>query len=120
MSLEKIMRMLGLRRREEAEAYAFMAMSDPSPGMIDLFSDLEENEVIMLSMFETIAKRYNIPWIKEWKDSYLRLKVSLHRAGRREFVQMVARGRAAEYPARPFILRRFLRRGEREQTMEVV
>ena len=115
--IDKIMRLLGIRRREEAEAYAFQAMADPSPEIIDLFSDVDEIDVLRLSLMDVVAKRYGLNWLQDWKNAELRLRVSLNRAGRREFVQMVARGRSAEQPARPWFLSRLLRRKQEEVSM---
>lgn len=61
------------------------------PKNIQHNTDLTRNEIVAFSVLATLAQRHNLPVLQEFLQHNLTLRVSRGRAGRKEWVKIVAR-----------------------------
>jgi len=92
--LNKLLQQIGITTKDEALAQAIQELSDEEK--IRLFSQIAPYEDDPLALILTIADRYEISWLKDFIEEKLKLRVSLNRLGRREFVHIVSEGRKEE------------------------
>ena len=55
-----------------------------NPKVMEFFSELDDEEILMISALKTWAKVTGIKVLNEFCNNFLKLRVSKHRAGRRE------------------------------------
>jgi len=73
--------------QEEALAKSLLELTQPEK--IELFSDLNDEEIIALSALLTWGKELKIKVLKTFVQQFLRLRVSRYRLGRREIALTV-------------------------------
>jgi len=88
-TVEEILRQLGLVSTEEALGQAVQNLTDVDEEKIKLLTDVNVFEINQIALMLTIAKRYNIGWLKDFVREVLKLRVSANRLGRREIVRMI-------------------------------
>lgn len=59
-------------------------------------TELSKNEILAFSVLSTLARRHNLPVLKEFLAENLILRVSKGRAGRKEWIKIVGRHLAQE------------------------
>lgn len=59
-------------------------------------TELSKNEILAFSILGTLARRHNLPVLKEFLAENLVLRVSKGRAGRKEWIKIVGRHLAQE------------------------
>jgi hypothetical protein len=72
------------------EAQSKIAMLLTKAQNLEMLSETTEEEVKLISALSTIANNYNMGLLNGYLKSYLQLKVSLHRQGRKE-IQEIAK-----------------------------
>jgi hypothetical protein len=86
---EKITKQLSYEEVQDATAGAqqagVKALFDSKD--IELKTEVDEREIIAINRLLFVGSRYRIDGMSEFVENLLKLKVSLHRRGRTEFVQ---------------------------------
>lgn len=84
-----INRVLG---QEEAMAQALLEMLDIQEDKIRTLSDLNEEEIGILSLLQTLSNRVKVREIDDFIRFYCQFKVSRIRLGRREIINAISIG----------------------------
>lgn len=67
---------------------------------IETLSETTDEEVKLISALSTISERYKLGMINDYLGNYLKLKVSLHRQGRKEIQEIAKPSPASEERAK--------------------
>lgn len=88
MSMMKIdsQRLMGT---EEAIAKTIDEMMDVRKEKIKMLSDLDIEEISVLSMLSTLSKTLKINSLEQFIDDFCRFRISKARMGRKEFTSMI-------------------------------
>jgi len=68
--------------QEEALAKTLLELMNPK--VMEFFSEVDDEEILMISALKTWSKATGFKVLDEFCDNFLKLRVSKHRAGRRE------------------------------------
>lgn len=91
--------------QEEALAKSLLELTKPK--IIEFFSELDDEEILMLSALKSWAKITNVQILDDFCNSFLKLRVSRFRQGRREIALAVGLA-SGGMPTKPKSLRDFL------------
>jgi len=78
--------------QEEAMAEALLELMDIRDEKTRTLSDLNEEEIGVLTLLQTIYNRIKVKEIEDFVDLYCKFKVSRARLGRREIVNAISFG----------------------------
>lgn len=75
---------------EEAVAKAILELMRVEEEKVKTLSDLNDEEIGVLSLLETIGESLNIKEINKFVENFCQYRVSRHRLGRREMGSIIA------------------------------
>ena len=82
------------------EAQSRIAMMLARTQNLETLSETNIDEVKLVSALSTISKRYNLSMVNDYISNYLKLKVSLHRQGRKEIQEIAKPSQGGEERAK--------------------